>query len=125
MRACAAFISGLGWFGSTAGLRQGVGLLGAGRALGVHQHDVHHVVGLVHPPERHQLEAEPGDEERVASDRRDDGHLHGGDQPEAFEQEIGEGDEGVGGRLPQLHRQVLRGAREACHDLELYGHFPA
>ena len=42
--------------------------------------------------------------EGVERDGGDDRHLHRGDEAEAFEQEVREGDESVGGRLPQLHR---------------------
>jgi hypothetical protein len=85
-------------------LRQRIRLLRPGRALRVHEHHVHHVVRLVPAVHARDPQAQAHDEERVEGDGGDDRHLHRRDEAEAFEQEIGEGDEGVGGGLPELHR---------------------
>ena len=47
-------------------------------------------------------------QQQVDRDGADERRLHGGYEPEALEQEIGEGNEGVGSGLPQLHGAVLR-----------------
>ena len=54
-----------------------------------------------------QLEAQAHDGEGMESDRREDRHLHGGDEPEFFEQEIREGDECVLRGRPCLHEPEL------------------
>ncbi len=81
-------------------LREGVRLLRLRSALRVDQDDVEDVVGCIEPADAWQVEAHADDHHHVEADGGDDRHLHGGDEPELFEQEIRERDEGVGRRLP-------------------------
>ena len=104
-------------------LRERIGLVGPLRALRVDEHDFHHVVRRIPLADAGDLEADADDEQRVERRRGDDRDLHRRDEPEAFEQKIGEGNERVLGRLPQLHlhRQggLLQVSFGAPHEQEL------
>jgi len=91
-------------------LRQRVGLRRPRGRLRVHEHDVEDVVRGREPLGAGHLEAQADDGEGVQRHRGHERDLHGGDEPEPLQQVVGELQQRVGGRLPQLHRAARTGS---------------